>query len=650
MLRAMCPLAALVLLLAMPRSAQAETIVGLVESNNLVIFDSASPSAILSALPITGTGGDTILGIDFRPATGQLYGFGHLGAPGVRLYIIDPVTGTATLVNPLTADPTDTTDPYTDVVGTDFGVDFNPVPDRIRVVTDTGQNLRVDPVTGAVITDTPLAFAAGDPNAGQTPKVVDAAYSNNVANATSTTLYGLEGIDPDLRCQKTQTDGTVVRALCLVRQGGADGTPSPNLGQLFTLGPFGKVGVRAKGFDISPSGTAFVAVQLEPLASFVVLTIDLTNGADSSMGPVGEDGTVRLTDIAVAPSVQFSENLYAVRENAGTATITVTRNDDLTRTVTVNFATSDGTAIANQDYRTTTGTLTFNPGQPTQSFTIPIINDRRPERDQFLSVTLSNPSGGALLGTPGRCVFLSRPSPCVQGTAELRIDANDRVDRTGPRLLRIGLTGPSRGITGAVLHFNEDLRRGSAQNLRNYSFFAFAGGRRQRIALGSAVYDPITRTVTLTAREPFGQTQFTRLQINVRGTRGGLTDLRGNLLDGEPDGEPGGDAVFRFRVFSGTSVTFTDRDGDRATLTLTGGGRLDGIVPIRTPRRQLTQFWILDPIALRSTLSGTVRPRGDGIVVIAEIIGLDKKEFTPLLMNSSFRVNTLTFDSNATGR
>lgn len=277
MLRAMCPLAALVLLLAMPRSAQAETIVGLVESNNLVIFDSASPSAILSALPITGTGGDTILGIDFRPATGQLYGFGHLGAPGVRLYIIDPVTGTATLVNPLTADPADPTDPFTDFVGTDFGVDFNPVPDRIRVVTDTGQNLRVNPVTGAVITDTPLAFAAGDPNAGQTPKVVDAAYSNNVANATSTTLYGLEGIDPDLGCQKTQTDGTVVRALCLVRQGGADGAaPSPNSGQLFRLGSFGKEGVRAKGFDISPSGTAFVAVQLEPLASFVLATIDLT--------------------------------------------------------------------------------------------------------------------------------------------------------------------------------------------------------------------------------------------------------------------------------------------------------------------------------------------------------------------------------------
>ena len=152
------------------------------------------------------------------------------------------------------------------------------------------------------------------------------------------------------------------------------------------------------------------------------------------------DGTVRLKDIAVAPSVQFSDNLYAVREDARTATITVTRNDDLRRPVTVNFATSDGTAKAGQDYGTTTGTLTFNPGEATRSFTIPIINDRRPERDQFLLVTLSNPSGGALLGAPGRCVLLSRPSPCVRGTAELRIDVNDRVDRTGPILQRIGLT------------------------------------------------------------------------------------------------------------------------------------------------------------------------------------------------------------------
>jgi hypothetical protein len=125
---------------------------------------------------------------------------------------------------------------------------------------------------------------------------------------------------------------------------------------------------------------------------------------------------------------------------------------------------------------------------------------------------------------------------------------------------------------------------------------------------------------------------------------------------------------FAKQVLPDPGVTFEDRDHDQATLTITGGGRLDDIEPIAPPRRpnravaqrthlpldppreQRSQFWILDPIALRSTLAGNVRPRGDGIVVIAELIGLDKKEFTPLLTNPSFRVNMLTFDSNATGR
>ena len=86
-------------------------------------------------------------------------------------------------------------------------------------------------------------------------------------------------------------------------------------------------------------------------------------------------------------------------------------------------------------------------------------------------------------------------------------------------------------------------------------------------------------------------------------------------------------------------------------MTIANGGRLDGITPLLSKRSQRTQFWILDPIALRTTVNGSVvkGTRGDGIVVIAEIIGLDKKDFVPLATNTSFRVNTLTFSSNATG-
>jgi hypothetical protein len=614
------------------------TIAALTASNQLLRFDDARPDAILATTPITGLqAGDAVVGIDVRPATGQLYGLGRASDGTGRLYTINPLSGAATLVAALTAAAGD---PFTTLNGTDFGVDFNPVPDRLRVVSDANQNLRINPTTGVVATDTALAFAAGDRNAGQNPSVVDVAYTNNVAGAGSTTLYG---IDTNLLSQKTLADGSTVMSLTLVRQGGIDvppGTPSPNTGQLVSIGAFGRTGVTPTGLDVAPSGTAFVAIgaQAEGTSAprALLLTLDLATGGDSSHGPIG-DGSTAVRDIAVLPSVQFGAPMYAISEDGGSASITVTRTEGSVGTVTVDFATANGSAMAGTDFTASSGTLTFGPGVTSRTIAVPILNDADAEGDEILSLTLSNPTGGVVLGGPS--------------TTVLRINANDQSDRTGPVITRVLETGPSRGITGAVLQFNEDLDAARAQNVANYSLFGIGPrGRRTPIALGSAVYDPVARTVTLTAGAPFMQTQFRQLMLRVNGRRNGVTDLAGNRLNAR-NRRPGGDSVFQFAVFSGTSLTFTDRDGDRATITIANGGRLDGIRPLRGPATQNTQFWILDPIALRSTLSGTVqrRPRGDGIVVIAEIIGLDKKEFTPLLSNTSFRVNTLTFSSNATG-
>src|SRR3954470_24850821 len=125
-------------------------------NNNLVRFESPAPGTIISTIAITGMiGGDIIVGLDFRPLDGKLFGLGS----GSRLYIIDPPTGVATQVGTGTfAVP---------LSGTSFGFDFYPVTDRIRVVSDTNQNLRLDPNTGAVVvTDTNLIYAWGDANFG----------------------------------------------------------------------------------------------------------------------------------------------------------------------------------------------------------------------------------------------------------------------------------------------------------------------------------------------------------------------------------------------------------------------------------------------------------------------------------------------------
>ena len=92
------------------------------------------------------------------------------------MYTIDPVTGAAVAIGAA---------PFTPALdGTEFGVDFNPQVDRLRVVSNTGQNLRINPDTGAVVPtgpDKPLMFASNDRNAGTSPNVVGAAYTNNFA-------------------------------------------------------------------------------------------------------------------------------------------------------------------------------------------------------------------------------------------------------------------------------------------------------------------------------------------------------------------------------------------------------------------------------------------------------------------------------------
>src|ERR1041384_839244 len=119
-------------------------IYALTVGNRLLTFNSSMPSMIVNNVAITGLqAGEILRGIDIRPANGQLYGVGSTS----RLYTINPQTGAATQVGSA---------PFTPALsGTEFGFDFNPTVDRIRLVSDTGQNLRLNPDTGAVAaTDT----------------------------------------------------------------------------------------------------------------------------------------------------------------------------------------------------------------------------------------------------------------------------------------------------------------------------------------------------------------------------------------------------------------------------------------------------------------------------------------------------------------
>ena len=157
-------------------------------TNNLLIFNPTNPSATV-AKPITGlASGESILGIDFRPVNGQIYALGS----GSRLYTINASSGAAAAVGTLS----------TPLDGTSFGFDFNPLVDRIRIVSNTGQNLRVNPADGVAIVD-------GRLNPGS-PAISAAAYENNFAGTTATNLFVIDHMTDKLYLQSPPNNGTLV--------------------------------------------------------------------------------------------------------------------------------------------------------------------------------------------------------------------------------------------------------------------------------------------------------------------------------------------------------------------------------------------------------------------------------------------------------
>jgi hypothetical protein len=248
-------------------AVQGRPLYGVDIANNLVRFGSQDPTTITNTFAIAGLyDGETILGIDFRATDRRLYGLGSSN----RIYVIDTLSGGAI--------PLGTTNFFPAIVGTSFGFDFNPVPDRIRLHSNAKQDLRLDPDTGVVSArDSTLAYAAGDINAAFNAYIVGSAYTNSIVAASSTTLYA---IDSNLG---------VLTML-----------PSPNNGQLYTVGPLGVVISDFVGFDIGgKDGTAYAALTTPGNQGSGLYIIDLLTGTATFIGNIG--GGVTLRGLAIRP-------------------------------------------------------------------------------------------------------------------------------------------------------------------------------------------------------------------------------------------------------------------------------------------------------------------------------------------------------------
>jgi hypothetical protein len=131
------------------------------------------------------------------------------------------------------------------------------------------------------------------------------------------------------------------------------------------------------------------------------ISLALTNaGGGADLGPATA-AVVRIGDDGASGPLALSSTAYRVGEAAGTVTITVTRaGGSLGGTVTIHYATSNGTATAGPDYATADGTLSLSAGEARKSFAVRVTNDSTHEGDETFHVTLSNAGGGASSGPP----------------------------------------------------------------------------------------------------------------------------------------------------------------------------------------------------------------------------------------------------------
>ena len=247
-----------------------ETVFALTASQSLIRFNAGTPRRIEQRLAVSGlAAGETLVGIDFRVARGVLYGLTSAG----RLVTLDTATARATPVG---------TAPAVALQGTRFGVDFNPAADRLRVVSDTGQNLRLHPDTGALAaTDPPLAAATAG---GPAPVIAGAGYTYNKTNEKLTTNYAID-----------------IGRGWLVTQGSIEGVEpvvSPNTGRIADVGALGTGPVDDATFDIADINNAALAA-LRVGGRTRLYAIDLATGRATLLGSVGDGGVLR--GIAIQP-------------------------------------------------------------------------------------------------------------------------------------------------------------------------------------------------------------------------------------------------------------------------------------------------------------------------------------------------------------
>ncbi len=315
----------------------AQTIYGLTSDSKLVSFSAATPATIASNVAISGlNAGQSIIGLDVRPATGELFGIGYNATTdSVTIYTLNPTTGAATAKGASIKIAG---------LGMDVGFDFNPTVDRIRLVSKNGANYRLNPNNGALAaTDMTLRYATTDANTGKTPGATAAAYTNSYIAATGTQLFTYD------ETQKVMTFQN-----------------PPNDGVLNTQGAFSGIATTAVLSDIDIytypatfASTTFAVVKTGTMDS--LYTLNISTGTFTTVGALGAP----VVDITVAinrtmPTME-SNLAYGLTFTGGNSAFNLlkfdTKNPSFIRSAQVITGLKTGQSIVGMDVRPQDGRI-----------------------------------------------------------------------------------------------------------------------------------------------------------------------------------------------------------------------------------------------------------------------------------------------------
>lgn len=213
------------------------------------------------------------------------------------------------------------------------------------------------------------------------------------------------------------------------------------------------------------------------LVSGRVLTATATDpaGNTSEFSPCDSTNT--------AGSLQFSSASYYVLEDVGNAVITVTRAGGTKGTLSVNYSTADGTAVAGSDYTAVAGTLVFADGETSHTFTIPIADDLVSEPDETVTLSLSGPTDLEVIGGPPRAIMTIQSNSTPLFLIPNGIDVPEGDSGTTNGLVTVSLTAQTgRTVTADF----------------NTASFSATSGVDFVAASGSISFAPATTTQTIT--------------------------------------------------------------------------------------------------------------------------------------------------------